>query len=467
MKKKVMSDKLPKNYFSFSFGVIQSILLIASGLALLLLAILFAVITHSEENRFYFRNSPLTYAFFIVIGFLLLDMVGVALLHVLNKDGMPTFEEFKRSQAAFQNSRAKTRFPELIAFDEAHPDDFTKEPTDPGLDLPSVCSRFRDYMAGSLGLYYSREDVMRFVASLSVSRTMILQGMSGTGKTSLAVAFGRFVGVPASVVPVQPMWKERSDLLGYYNEFTGRFSETPILERLYEASFSDRMFVIVLDELNIARVEYYFSEFLSLLELPATSSRELTVASSGAPGDPRRMSHGRIALPGNVWFLGTANNDDSTFAVSDKVYDRAMVMDLDSRADPYKPLSAGAPVRLSAADFLAMAEKARKDMPLSEDGLRRVKELDAYLASEFRVTFGNRILMQMKSYAPVYRACGGTELGALDDMLARKVLRKLGAQNPVFVKARSGELLARIDAAFGADQMPECRECIKRIIANG
>jgi hypothetical protein len=149
MKKKVMSDKLPKNYFSFSFGVIQSILLIASGLALLLLAILFAVITHSEENRFYFRNSPLTYAFFIVIGFLLLDMVGVALLHVLNKDGMPTFEEFKRSQAAFQNSRAKTRFPELIAFDEAHPDDFTKEPTDPGLDLASVCSRFRDYMASS------------------------------------------------------------------------------------------------------------------------------------------------------------------------------------------------------------------------------------------------------------------------------------------------------------------------------
>jgi FtsH-binding integral membrane protein len=443
-------------------------LLGACGLALIFVIVLFLNVTISDPNRFYFKASALTVFFFITIGLLLVDMAGIALIRVLIKNPVPTFDEYRKDQPLSDGTEhPTTRFPELALIDAAHPGDFEEVPSSEGLTLASLCSGFRDYMASSLGLYYTEADARRFVASLSVSKTMILQGMSGTGKTSIAVAFGRYIGVPSSVVPVQPMWKERSDLLGYYNEFTGRFNETPILERLYEASFSDRMYVIVLDELNIARVEYYFSEFLSLLELPPSSGRELTVAASGAPGDPRRMSHGRIALPANVWFLGTANNDDSTFAISDKVYDRAMVMDLNSRADPYSPSGKPGPVSLSASAFQALAEKARKESPLSEAGLARVRELDSYLVSTFHVTFGNRILMQMRAYAPVYAACGGTEQGALDDILARKVLRKLEAQNPVYVRSKAGELLARIDQIFGQDSMPECQDCVRRLANNG
>jgi hypothetical protein len=419
------------------------------------------------DSTFDYFTSNTAIAIYLVILAALIIVISFTTIFDLKKKN-----EFKRQsdaeRAAADKKAKKARFPELLDFDRAHPADFEEEPTDPaGLGLASFCERFRDFMAGSPSpLYYSREDVMRFVASLTVSKTMILQGMSGTGKTSLAVAFGRFIGVPAAVVPVQPMWKERSDLLGYYNEFTGRFSETPILERLYEAAFSDRIFVIVLDELNIARVEYYFSEFLSLLELPAGSSRELTVAASGAPGDPRKMSHGRIALPANVWFLGTANNDDSTFAISDKVYDRAMVMDLNSRAEPRRPEGPSSPVRLSAAELSRLAEKARAEHPLSAASLRRIRELDDYLVAAFHVTFGNRILMQMKAYAPAYVACGGTEQGAVDDMLAKKVLRKLESQNPVYVKSKSEELIARLDSVFGEGNTPICQELIRRIVNN-
>ena len=77
-----------------------------------------------------------------------------------------------------------------------------------------------------------------FIASFAASRLIIMQGISGTGKTSLAYAFGKFVQNDACIIPVQPSWRERSDLLGYFNEFTKRFNETELLEKIYEAQYN-------------------------------------------------------------------------------------------------------------------------------------------------------------------------------------------------------------------------------------
>ena len=115
------------------------------------------------------------------------------------------------------------RFPTLSDFDEAHPS-FEEVVPDPSLTLRGLVEGFRDYAASAKGLYYSRADVRAFLCSLSCSHTMILQGMSGTGKTSLPVAVGEWLASPTEVIPVQPTWKERSDILGYYNEFTGAYS---------------------------------------------------------------------------------------------------------------------------------------------------------------------------------------------------------------------------------------------------
>ena len=170
----------------------------------------------------------------------------------------------------------------------------------PDLTLERICRRFRSFASHIEGnpLFYSITDIRRFIASMGVSKIMILQGMSGTGKTSLPVAWGKFTKNPTSVIPVQPMWKERSDLLGYYNEFTGKFNESMILEKLYEANKTNKVYLIVLDEMNIARVEYYFAEFLSLLELPTVDERILEVTSTISKKDPKELHNGKLRRVG-------------------------------------------------------------------------------------------------------------------------------------------------------------------------
>ena len=327
------------------------------------------------------------------------------------------------------------------------------------------CEEFRNFAAGNLKLYYSMEDIRRFVAGLAVSKLVILQGMSGTGKTSLAHAFGAFTDNSATVIPVQPMWKERTDLIGYYNEFTKRFNETLLLEKMYEANYTEDMYVTVLDEMNIARVEYYFAEFLSLLELPDPNERYLEVVSDRWESDPRLLCDGRLRLPENMWFIGTANNDDSTFAISDKVYDRAMILNLDSKCERFSaPVTEKRPI--SAEHFAEMFAQAEKEYGVSRRNMKRLEALDGYLVEHFHITFGNRIMKQIRAYIAAYVSCGGTELGALDDILAKKVIRKLETQNPIYLRNSAEGLLAFIDELFGADRMPQCKDHIRRLQRN-
>ena len=331
--------------------------------------------------------------------------------------------------------------------------------------LERFCEDFRNYAAYQLKLYYDINDIRRFIAGMAVSKILILQGMSGTGKTSLAHAFGEFVDNRSTVIPVQPMWKERTDLIGYYNEFTRRFNETLLLEKMYEANYSGDMYVTVLDEMNIARVEYYFAEFLSLLELPNPEERYLTVVSDTWDTDPAGLRDGRIKLPVNMWFIGTANNDDSTFAISDKVYDRAMVLDLDRKSERFVAPKT-APTPISADHFSKLAEAAQKEYNLSARNRQRLKLLDNYLIDHFHITFGNRIMKQITTYIPVFIACGGDELTALDDILAKKVIRKLETQNPIYLRGAAEGLLNYLDELFGGDRMPACKAAIQRLRRN-
>ena len=334
-----------------------------------------------------------------------------------------------------------------------------------GISLEYFCESFRNYAANKLKLYYEIEDIRRFIASMGVSKMLILQGMSGTGKTSLAHAFGAFVDNASTVIPVQPIWKERSDLIGYYNEFTKRFNETLLLEKMYEANYSKDMYVTILDEMNIARVEYYFAEFLSLLELPDPNERYLDVVSDKWDSDPIQLNDGRIKLPVNMWFIGTANNDDSTFAISDKVYDRAMVLNLDKKSERFAAPKTEK-LHISAEQFDRMVENAIKEYDVSRRNQKRLESFDKYLIEHYHVTFGNRIMKQIRTYIPVYIACGGDELAALDDILSKKVIRKLESQNPIYFRNTAQDLIAYMDELFGAENMMLCKDYIIRIMRN-
>ena len=331
--------------------------------------------------------------------------------------------------------------------------------------LEEFCDNFRNYAANRLKLYYDISDIRRFIAGMAVSHIIILQGMSGTGKTSLAHAFGNFIDNVSTIIPVQPMWKERTDLVGYYNEFTKKFNETLLLEKMYEANYSKDIYITVLDELNIARVEYYFAEFLSLLELPNPDERYLDVVSDKWDTDPAQLKDGRIKLSENMWFIGTANNDDSTFAISDKVYDRAMILNLDNKSERFVAPKT-AKTRLSYEKFNSLVAEAIEEYDISARNKKRLEALDAYLIEHFHITFGNRIMKQIRQYIPVYIACGGDELEALDDILSKKVMRKLETQNPIYLRNAAEGLLSYLDELFGTNRMAECKAFIQRLQRN-
>ena len=340
-----------------------------------------------------------------------------------------------------------------------------EEKYDADKDLKELCESFRSFAAYKLGLYYDIDDIRRFIAGMAVTHIVIMQGMSGTGKTSLAYAFGEYLKNPSVIVPIQPMWKERTDLIGYYNEFTKRFNETVLLQKMYEANYSKEMYITVLDEMNIARVEYYFAEFLSLLELPNPESRYLDVVSDKWDNDPKLLKNGQLKLPENMWFIGTANNDDSTFSISDKVYDRAMVMNLD-RKSQYFEAEPTEGIRLSYERWQTLVSEAQKEYGITNRNVRRIRKLDEYMIDKFHITFGNRIMKQIRSYVSVYVACGGDELSAIDDIMSKKVMRKLESQNPVYVRKAADGLCAYLDDLFGSDGMPLCKDAIRRIERN-
>ena len=234
---------------------------------------------------------------------------------------------------------------------------------------------------------------------------------------------------------------------------------------MYEANNNRNIYVTVLDEMNIARVEYYFAEFLSLLELPNPEGRNLDVVSDVWNTDPKLLTDGKLRLPINMWFIGTANNDDSTFAISDKVYDRAMVLNLDTKADVFDGEETEFR-RISIDHLEELFRNAELEYEISERNLRRIKMLDKYLIDTFHITFGNRIMKQIRSYVPVVVASGGEELEALDDILSRKVLRKLESKNPVYVRSQADSLCSYIEDLFGQDKMPLCIDVIRHIEQN-
>ena len=415
-----------------------------------------------------FLSKPYAIGIYLaILMFLVAVLAGAVLiaLHLIRKDAEKIQENVAYNTANGEKSTviadtSASRFSQLAKIDE----ELNGKPAGSydTCELNELCERFREYAAGKLGLYYDIADIRRFIAGMGISKLIILRGMSGTGKTSLAYAAGEFFGNSSTVVPIQPMWKERSDMIGYFNEFTKKFNETTMLCKLYEAGGKKDVYITVLDEVNISRIEYYFAEFLSLLELPDTSKRYLDVVSDTWKNDPARLVNGKLLLPVNMWFVGTANNDDSTFAISDKVYDRAAVIDLDRKCTPFV-CDAPSPCHISNEALALLFEKAKEKYTLSSEGKDKLAKLDKYLSEVFRVSFGNRIMRQTEAYVPIMIACGGTETEALDDILARKILRKLEQLSPAFVKSESENLLNLLDELFGEDAMLQSRQYLEKM----
>lgn len=348
----------------------------------------------------------------------------------------------------------ESRFQRLFAVDEKYA--FYEPPVyDRAVTLRDLCDDLRNFACSNNGLYYEPKTIRLMIAGLASTKLIVLQGISGTGKTSLPYMMGKFFKNDATIASVQPSWRDRNELFGYFNEFTKKFNETEVLKRIYEASYTDDLNLVILDEMNIARVEYYFAEMLSILEMPNADEWKIELVPSTMENDPARLEGGNLKIPQNVWYIGTINNDDSTFSVSDKVYDRAFVINLDNKGIPFEAPKTPAK-RVSYSEVEALYAKAMTDHPVSQEILDNIEKLDTYVIEKFRIAFGNRIMKQLKQFVPVYVACGGNEKEGVDYMLATKVFRKFESLNLSLIRDEIRPLVTYLDTLFGKGEMKEC-----------
>ena len=407
-------------------------------------------------------------ALYLVVIFIVFIPIGMLFYYIGIRNRKINVFRFEVDEQKFTNKSKKLvknekgkRFSELLKLDIANVEKKEEVKFNEVTSLSEFCTKFRNFCASRKKLYYTEDDIRSFIASLLTSKMMILQGMSGTGKTSIALAFEQFIGNPTTVIAVQPVWKERSDLIGYFNEFTKKFNETPLLKELYRSNFDDQIYIIVLDEMNIARIEYYFAEFLSLLEYPNEDQRTLEITNDSWPKDPKMIVEGRLKIKRNVYFLGTANNDESTFSISDKVYDRSMILNLDNKAKSFEAPDQGE-IKISNENFENLAKAALNSFDGADRLKQRINVLNKILIQHFAITFGNRMVNQMMSYVPIYVACGGNEEDAFDDFVAKKILRKLDGKDIFKVASSLPSFLDALNQAFGINKMLRCKKYLKR-----
>lgn len=333
--------------------------------------------------------------------------------------------------------------------------------------LFTLAEGFRNYLAETEKLYFDRETIRMFISGLNASRFILLEGLSGTGKSSLPRYFAKYVGGTATFIPVQATWRDRTNLLGYFNDFSKTYNETDFLTALYEANYDgDRINVFVLDELNISRVEYYFADFLSVLEYP---SSEWKLRLMQLPADflpPVKLEDGIIRIPENCYFVGTANKDDSTFTIADKVYDRAIPIEFDNRNDAFEAEGPSEPIVLGAAALHSLFDAALQETEnrLTKGDIDKLSRITDYIYDTFDIAFGNRVLNQIEALVPTYIACGGTKEEVLDFIFARKILAKLEGRFEDYIKDGLKHVVELFDSTYGEGVFKRSEKVIRNLL---
>ena len=338
---------------------------------------------------------------------------------------------------------------------------------DDDITLEEFALRFQSYACNHHKVYYELPLLRSFIAGMASSRLIILAGLSGTGKSLLPRMFSRFTGSEVFFSPVQATWRDKTDVLGFYSEFTKTFKITDFLRDLYSSSYSEKTALMVLDEMNLSRIEYYFADFLSILEYPKEEWKIKVFEPELGQKLPVHLQGGYVKIPANTWFIGTANTDDSTFTITDKVYDRAITLDFRERISPISSSYTSDPLENMTSEKLQALFDAAKENPnycLTGFDTDRFFRICDFIKDAFDIRFGNRIMVQITNFVPVYVALGGTKEAALDFMLASKVLRKLDGMFEDYVKDELIALTKLLNSTYGQGTMVETERIIAKIL---
>jgi hypothetical protein len=302
-------------------------------------------------------------------------------------------------------------------------------------DFPTICARVR-----SVGMRIGDRVLRRYHSALRTRGFVVLAGLSGAGKTWLTQAYAVAVGARYLLCSVAPNWTSNEDLLGYLNPLTSAFHATAFTNFLQDASRDwesanakgqkAMQYHLVLDEMNLARVEHYFARFLSAMEVRARSPdscADLEIY----PGNSSRLTP-------NLVFIGTVNIDETTHGFSDKVFDRAQLVELDA---PRELLQAQLGSAVYAATLLAVWDAVENVAP-----------------------FAFRVIDDIAAYVRHAEAAGATWQEALDEQVLQKILPKVRGNDP-----RVGVALQRLQDV--STEMPLSRaralEMNERFAAHG
>ena len=329
-------------------------------------------------------------------------------------------------------------------------------PEAPALNV--IAEKFQAYIATVHKIYFELDLVRSYIAGLATSKVVLLEGLSGTGKSTLPRRFMEFIGGSSEFIPVQSTWKDRADLLGYYNDFTSSFKETRFLKTLYENNYTtDKMSTVVLDEVNLSRIEYYFADFISAMEYPVDMRYVELMQPLKGRNMPKLLEDGKLHVSENTYFVGTANKDESTYTITERVYDRAIVINFEQKHFPIETESVTEPIKVSYKQFEKLVTEAKlsDNGKLTDDEMQKFDELYNFINDNFDVQVGDRIFAQLETFVSVFVACGGDKYRALDVMFANKFIRKL---NNIFddnMGESLDKLVAMIDSSFGKDNFVE------------
>lgn len=307
------------------------------------------------------------------------------------------------------------------------------------LETKEVLAKIKSYIA-SRGFRYGDGLVENFYLSLKSKPFVILAGTSGTGKTRLVQLFAEAIGAAYKMVPVRPDWSDSSDLFGHIN-LNGEFVPGAITEFVFEACENkDKPYILCLDEMNLARVEYYMSDILSVIESRDfdTEGRIVTVPLMSSAQCGSRESDQKYAglqFPENLYLVGTVNMDETTFPFSKKVLDRANTIEFSyvDLASPFnrEPVSmAGGPVKVDNAFLKTEYLILQKDCIGEEESVGQycleLQKINKILQSA-NAHVGYRVRDEIVFYLLNNKKAGGllTDYEAMDNEILQKILPRI------------------------------------------
>ncbi len=401
-----------------------------------------------------------------------------------NRETEESYETLKREVGLLQQQLdvLKTKR-SILGFEDA--ENQSDESSVANLSLKEIAEKAYAALVTSGGIY-TRELIRDFTVLLATGDLIVLAGSSGSGKTSLCREYARVTGGVCHVIPVKPNWTSADDLLGFYSPIEKRFLRTPFLNALIEAQQDpDRLHIICLDEMNLARPEYYFADFLSVLEErseatcielnvpnrrksidreqvrrilevipdqvgPETSLDDLLATEEVKAGllkafnvtnvDDLRNAWttlhqqrgmlfeetGDLVIPGNVRFVGTMNVDETTNFFALKILDRAQILQLtnpifDSKLQE-KVSESTAPFRVSPCSF----GRIKPYPKYSEQSLvvKHLKGIGEKCFRPLRVDLSLRMMRQAQLYESLSRSAGMSDREILSNVVRHKLFPK-------------------------------------------